>query len=148
MTPYYEYAHRAGYGRDDHRANELIARAARLLGLDTGMRVAQCIGLASHAVPMGGATVRLDGAKARTRMIRALREARTEIGYYVDVSIVVVCRRERREYDYIQRAWSRVHDGSYRPDDGIIRDPVLRAVVMEERRGKVWTEIDRVEVVS
>ncbi len=39
---HYIYAHRAGYGRDDHMADEIIARAARRLDLEgAGEYIAQ-----------------------------------------------------------------------------------------------------------
>lgn len=94
---YYEYVHQPGYGRDDHRASELIARAARILGVGgAGAYVAQALGLASHPVPIGSPVVRLPCERgAKTRMVAALRAAHREIGHYVDTSIAVVCVRER-----------------------------------------------------
>lgn len=89
---YYEYLHQPGYGRDDHRADELIARAARILGLDGAhARVAASVGLVSHSVPMGSVFVRLPARRGtKARMVSALRSARAEIGHYVDTSIAVV----------------------------------------------------------
>lgn len=94
MARYYEYVHHAGYGRDDHMADELIARAARQLGLATGSRIAQACGLASHSVPMGSCTVRMPAERGTAaRMRAALRRARSELRGYVDCSISVDCLR-------------------------------------------------------
>lgn len=116
---YYCYVHRSGYGQHDHLAGEVIARAARRLGLDIGDRVAQCVGLASHAVPMVQATVQLAPVKGvRERMARALLSARAEMPIRVSCSIEIERRCEEEEtlasgvYDDPQtgerRAWRRV----------------------------------------
>lgn len=96
QVTYYEYAHLAGYGREDHLADEVIARAARALGLDgADAYIAEAVGLASHAVG-NRALVRMPaGPGVRLRMERALRTARTEIR--ADCRIVVRCLREVRE---------------------------------------------------
>jgi hypothetical protein len=121
---HYEYLHQPGYGRDDHRASELIARAARILGAgSTDAYVAQALGFAPHPVPMGSIAVRLPcerGTKAR--MIAALRAARREVGHYVDTSIAVVCVRERAgriEHRY-GRKWVPVSMGALPWERGAI----------------------------
>lgn len=152
----YEYEHRAGYGRDDHMAEELIARAARQLGLDTSDRIAQCIGLASHPVPMGTSTVRLAaGRGVRQRMSRALRAAHEEIGHYVDVRIDVVRIRTRTEYE---TRTVRIEDraGHYTPDWSLREPPSrwetrsvpvrrVREQWMGRDRGWVPTDIEQVQ---
>lgn len=130
---HYEYVHQAGYGRDDHRADELIARAARILGLDgSHAYVAASVGLVSHAVPMGRAQVRLPAVRgARARMVSALRAARREIGHYVDTSIAVVCVRTRVvEGEDGRHYWTR---------------PTR---VTEHRHGHTWVTVDASEVQS
>lgn len=116
MATYYEYVHRAGYGRDDHMADEIIARAARHLGMDTDGYLAQAVGLASHAVPMDRARVRLRAERGvRARMQRALRDARREV-LSRDTLIEIVCVRT-------------VYEGDWR--------------VREERRGRQWIAVAR-----
>jgi hypothetical protein len=118
----YEYVHRRGYGGDDHLAEEVIARAARILGAqDAAERVAQCVGLQSHAVPMAAGTYAIDaGPGVRARMERALRAAYSEMPCRVDCLIEVVCvcvrRASRDEYSY--PTWLR-----------------------EERRGRHWVVV-------
>lgn len=96
MQSYYTYRHRAGYGRDDHMADEIIARAARRLGGDTAGYIAQAVGLASHAVPMDSLRVSLPAAAGvRRRMERALRLASREVprrDCRIDVVRVTVSR--------------------------------------------------------
>ena len=111
----YEYQHRAGYGRDDHLADELIARAARQLGCDVDARIAAHAGFISHPCPIGAGTVRLPVERGtRARMEGALRRARNEFLHRPDCAVVVVCIRRRRE-------------------DGML--------VTEERRGRAWVPI-------
>ena len=79
MSTYYTYVHLAGYSRVDHLAPELIARAARRLGLDTGSAIAAACGLVSHAVPSSCGEVRVSSSPTtRRRMLSALRAARGE----------------------------------------------------------------------
>jgi hypothetical protein len=77
---YYEYRHIPGYGRADHMADELIARAARQLGYTEAQGyIAAACGFASHPVPQGSCTVRLPVARGTAaRMRGALRRARRE----------------------------------------------------------------------
>jgi len=93
---YYTYIHRAGYGRDDHRAPEIIARAALHLGLDGAEHaVLQSIGFASHACPLHVGEVRLPyAAGMRHKMVRALRLAFRE-ARQPDCRVDVQYRRER-----------------------------------------------------
>lgn len=113
---YYTYVHRAGYGRDDHMADELIARAIRALGVPGAeASIAAAVGLASHAVPMDGANVRIPaGPGVRVQMERALRSARREFARRPDLSVTVVCCRKIRR------------DGR---------------IIIEERHGARWVAI-------
>lgn len=76
----YAYVHHAGYGRDDHMADELIARAIRQLGGDTGSAIAAHVGLASHPIPAPGVAVYLEGHENKRRMVSAMRRAKREPG--------------------------------------------------------------------
>lgn len=97
---YYTYIHRAGYGRDDHMADELIGRACRQLGGDAGSYIAEACGLASHSVPHSAPNVRVPpGKSVRRTMERALRRAREEMAGRIDVVIDVVCVNEFRDGD-------------------------------------------------
>lgn len=89
---YYTYEHRPGWGRDDHLADEVIARAARQLGIaGTGSYIAQHLGLASHPCPNGTAEVRVAAVRgAKARMRGALRRARREFRRNPDCAIVIV----------------------------------------------------------
>lgn len=110
---HYEYMHRAGYGPDDHRAAEVIARAARALGLSGAAHaVAQQSGFAPHPVGIGYC-VRMPACPGvRRTMEAALRRARRELGR-VDCRIDVVCveietdaeRGERIEFHRHGREW-------------------------------------------
>lgn len=124
MTSYYEYVHRPGFGRADHLADEIIARAARHLGArGCDGYIAACVGLASHAAPMPGASVRLAaGPGVRRRMVAALRAAERELfgERYVDTWIVVECVRTR----------------CYRRGEQVVR-------VHEVRRGRRWEEVEK-----
>lgn len=110
-TTYYTFRHFPGHGRDDHMADEIIARAARRLGLDTDARIRQHIGFASHSVPMGGIVISVPVARgAKARMLRALRAAKAEItAKYISCLVAVVKEREadgRVEwYSPSSRAW-------------------------------------------
>lgn len=76
----YEYEHRPGYGRHDHLADEVIARAAAYLGYDTGDVIAQHMGLASHPVPLPGIELRVPNESgAWHRMHAALARARRDV---------------------------------------------------------------------
>lgn len=124
---YYEYHHAHGYGRDDHMADEIIARAARRLGEDTGRYIAQAAGLASHSVPMRSMSVRLPaGPGVRARMERALHEARQEVARR-DCAISVVCSRCEVVY----------------PDDdtGRGREYSVPTRIYEQRRGTRWVVV-------
>jgi len=97
-TAYYHYHHAPGYGRDDHMAGEVIARAARQLGYDTDHLIAQHMGLAAHAVPIGSCDVRVPATlgvqgRVRRRMTRALARAYREFARRPDCTIyVALCR--------------------------------------------------------
>lgn len=119
----YEYQHYAGYGRDDHMADEIIARAARHLGFDgAGEYVLAARGFVSHAVPMGSPVVSLPCCPGvRRRMLSALRKAMREV-LSNDCAISVVCRRERLVRSGAE--WSR------------------DTIVTEERRGARWIIVD------
>ncbi len=125
-TQNYEYVHRPGYGRDDHMADEIIARAARILGLaGAGQYVQAATGMAPHPVPMGRARVSLpSGLGVRARMEAALREARTE----------VVCRDCAIEVVLVRRRRVEERGRTYR--------------VVEHRRGRDWIEVERSEVIK
>lgn len=89
---HYTYRHRAGYGREDHLADELIARAIRQLGI-SGVEgtIAAHLGLTSHAVPVVGVNVVLPARRGvKARMLGALRRARREVGRYWDCAVTVV----------------------------------------------------------
>lgn len=86
---YVTYRHREGFGRTDHLADEIIVRAARILGLCGDRPVAEAAGFASHAVGQTHA-VRLRGADAKKRMRAALRAARAEMPCRTDCRIDVV----------------------------------------------------------
>lgn len=75
------YRHHPGHGSTDHLAAEIIARAARILGLDGAEQaVRQTAGYAPAAVPMRAAvTLRGDGRSVRPAMTRAIRDARDEM---------------------------------------------------------------------
>lgn len=97
---YYEYRHYAGYGRHDHMADEIIARAAAYLGADgAGEHLLRCVGLADHAVGDMGCTVRMPYAPGvRAQMERALRQAYGDMRrnhWARDCRIEVVCLRQR-----------------------------------------------------
>jgi hypothetical protein len=101
-TTYYTYRHWQGYGREDHLANELIARAMRRLGLSTGTYIAASMGLLSHPVPMASPDSRMSPAPGiRSRMETALRRAKLEMAccwgrrHGPDCSVSVECYRER-----------------------------------------------------
>lgn len=113
---YYTYESRPGYGRDDHMADEIIARAARRLGLAGAERfILQAAGFVSHAVGES-AEVRIEGTPGtRRRMERALSAARREV-MRPDCRIVICCYRTR---------WERDEDGA------LVR-------VTERRRGNAW----------
>lgn len=129
---YYTYVHRAGYGRDDHMADEIIARSARQLGLDTGSAIAQHCGMASHSCPMPASEVRIPSAPGvRRRMLRAIRAAEREVLSH-DCLISVELRRTRRE---------RVRSYRY-VENGALVDVTEWRIVLEERRGREWREID------
>lgn len=90
IMTHYRYRHQPGYGGHDHMADEIIARAARRLGLDTGAYITQAAGYAAHGVPMAHAVVRLPvGRGVQRRMADALRWARLEVTCR-DCRIVVV----------------------------------------------------------
>jgi hypothetical protein len=80
MSSYYTYVHRPGYGRDDHMAPEILARAAAILGLQgADHAVAQALGLEGHACPLGIPEIRISsGQGVRGRMAAALRQARRD----------------------------------------------------------------------
>jgi hypothetical protein len=120
-TTYYEYVHSPGYGRDDHRADELIARAARHLGAaGASAHVITALGLVSHGVPMGAASIRVPaGRGVRQRMLRAIRAAFVECRQ-PSCAIGVRCYRER---------WTTDRGARYR--------------VTEERCGRHWIECER-----
>lgn len=90
---YYTFVHYPGYGREDHLADDLIARAVRQLGGDTSHLVAQHLGLLSHAVPTNSLEVRLPAQRGvAARMRGALRRARREYphrAYGPDCAVVV-----------------------------------------------------------
>ena len=125
MGSYYEYVHRPGYGRMDHLADEVVARAARRLGTSgTDEYIAACVGLASHTVPMAGVSVRLpSGPGVRRRMVAALRAAERETlgGRYVDTRIDIECVRTIRWRRGEHREW---------PHDAVVERQV--------RRGRAW----------
>lgn len=89
---YYELVHHAGYGRDDHLADEVIARAARILGLSgADGYIAAAAGFASHACPMEHAVVRLPVARGvAVRLRAAVRRAKREYLRRPDCCIAVV----------------------------------------------------------
>jgi hypothetical protein len=62
MSNYYTFTHHAGYGRGDHLADEVIARALGAMGYDTGDRLLAATGFAAHSCPMPGIDVRIDAA--------------------------------------------------------------------------------------
>lgn len=134
MSAHYEYVHRAGYGRMDHLADEIIARAARRLGASgADGYIAACVGLASHSVPMAGASFRLPaGPGVRRKMISALRAAEKETlgGRYVDTRIDIECVRTVRYGRGEHREW-----------------PSHAVCVREVRRGRRWVE-ESVDVVQ
>ena len=100
MGNYYTYQHREGYGSDDHMADEIICRAARQLGIDTGTAIAAAVGLASHAVGDSHRVEIPSGPGVAARMRSALRRARQEVGRN-DCCIEVVCMRYLRTDDGI-----------------------------------------------
>ena len=77
---YYTYQHVPGWGRDDHMASEIIARAATHLGIGGASReVAAAAGLASHSAPHV-VEVRLPVERGvANRMRGALRRAKSEV---------------------------------------------------------------------
>jgi hypothetical protein len=91
---YYTYVHWAGYGSDDHLADEWIARAARLLGVASDADVAEHVGMAAHAVHSGRGTVRVTHEPGvRARMTRALKTARAEFEHRPDCLVSVELER-------------------------------------------------------
>lgn len=137
MKPYYTYVHRAGYGRDDHMAAELISRAARQLGLDTGDSIAQHVGLASHPVPLSSGEVRLaSGPGVRAKMTRAMRVARAELVRRPDCVIEVQCHRLVEEL---------LDEHQYRDDAGRPREWRRYRVTLERPSGRDWIAVDSVE---
>lgn len=135
---YYEYIHRAGYGRDDHMADEIIARAARILGYAADGYIARAAGLASHPVPLGGVTVRLQADRgARQRMLSALRATRREV-LSNDCHISIVRMRVRYEDTAEVVGYRRTYDGRRVPEYG-------RARVIEEHVDGGWREVERTE---
>ena len=105
MTTYYEYRHRPGYGRDDHMADEVIARAARRLGSGgCDDHIAASLGLVSHPVPLGGVEYRMPAAPGvRRRMERALSAAQQEFARRQDCWVYVACVRERNGVREVRR---------------------------------------------
>ena len=86
----YTYRHHPGRGSTDHLADEVIARAARILGLPgADAYVRQAAGYDAHAVPMPRPRVTLWGADARKRMEAALVEARAAMPCRVSCVIAV-----------------------------------------------------------
>jgi hypothetical protein len=89
------YQHRAGYGRHDHLAQEVIARAMRRLGYDTEHLIAQHVGLAAHPCPLQAIKVRLiakdakEAARIATQMRQAISAARCELPIRPDTRIDV-----------------------------------------------------------
>jgi hypothetical protein len=123
MSGYYEMVHRAGYGSDGHLAPEVIARAARHLGLVGDDEVHRHIGHAASPAEEAR-TVRLDvGPGIRARMVAALSAARGEFERRPGCCIEVVKRRVRLE----------------QPDDWT----TIR--VVEERQGRRWVTLSREE---
>lgn len=102
MSDYYVYNNKQGYGHTDHLAPEVIARAARLLGLaGADEAVLQHAGFASHAVGVSS-SVRLPYAKGvGKRMQKALDAAREEMPCRVSTCIEVQRRRETEDIEPI-----------------------------------------------
>jgi hypothetical protein len=132
-TTHYEYRHLAGHGRDDHMAGEIIARAARQLGMDSDGYIAAAAGLASHAVPLADPCVRLPSAPGvRMRMERALEAARREVSRR-DCWIFVACVRTRTEDAQVVQ---RIDDYGRRVERRQWTE------VSEVRRGREWVRDD------
>lgn len=92
-TERYEYEHVAGYSRLDHLAEEIIARAARHLGLAGDRDVARELGMVSRAVGGGSVRVSLPVARGtRQRMRGALRRAEAEMGGGASLPMIVIRR--------------------------------------------------------
>lgn len=101
---YYIYSHHPGYGRHDHMAPEIIARALSYLGHDNmNHMILASMGFLSHGCPLNVHDVKIPSRPGmRRKMERALRRAYAfmrERSWAWDTYITVECYRERKSKD-------------------------------------------------
>jgi hypothetical protein len=137
-TDYLTLWHAAGYGRDDHLAGEVIARAARILGwVDADDYIMAAVGMGAHAVPQGNPQIRVPYSPAAKRaMERAIRDARHEFARRPDCSVSVRRLRTRVETD--------TRDVTYLTDGDRAIDIIYGEIVHTEvwEGGRNWRAVE------